>query len=67
MPSAGPAEALRWHRASDAQGWLKARPEARRARGRADSEPRSVAAHALRRGSPQKAVPGLTESAAQYR
>ncbi|TXB61516.1 hypothetical protein FRY97_18620, partial [Phaeodactylibacter luteus] len=39
-----------WHRPSAAQGWPKARPDACRARGRADSEPRSIAAPAIGQG-----------------
>ncbi|TXB63133.1 hypothetical protein FRY97_10775 [Phaeodactylibacter luteus] len=44
------ALALCWHRPSAAQGWPKARPDACRARGRADSEPRSIAAPAIGQG-----------------
>ncbi|TXB62614.1 hypothetical protein FRY97_13425 [Phaeodactylibacter luteus] len=60
---------------SAAQGWPKARPDACRARGRADSEPRSIAAPArwslpcgrgrplsLRRRQAQKRQFGLRQS-----
>ncbi|TXB64165.1 hypothetical protein FRY97_07680 [Phaeodactylibacter luteus] len=51
--------ALAWHWPSAAKGWPKARPDACRARGRADSEPRSIAPPAVGQGE----APILAEGA----